>query len=77
VALFALDGLAHLRSRQPDVLTTINASASHGVLLYALRKIVTGLDAENGKFMDSAHCPQRETRNEYAHSNMMEINIFF
>ncbi|KAG0034694.1 hypothetical protein BGZ82_005652, partial [Podila clonocystis] len=47
VALFALDGLAHLRGKQPDVLTAINASASHGVLLYALRKIVSGLDTDN------------------------------
>ncbi|KAF9293048.1 hypothetical protein BGZ74_011879, partial [Mortierella antarctica] len=47
VALFALDGLAHLRGKQPDVLTAINASASHGVLLYALRKIVSGLDSDN------------------------------
>ncbi|KAH7042417.1 hypothetical protein BKA57DRAFT_398309 [Linnemannia elongata] len=50
VALFALDGLAHLRNRQPDVLTAINASASHGVLLYALRKIITGLDSENAPY---------------------------
>ncbi|KAG0340869.1 hypothetical protein BG000_010885 [Podila horticola] len=47
VALFALDGVAHLRGKQPDVLTAINASASHGVLLYALRKIVSGLDTDN------------------------------
>ncbi|KAG0010498.1 hypothetical protein BGZ80_001435, partial [Entomortierella chlamydospora] len=50
VALFALDGLAHLRNKHPDVLTAINASASHGVLLYALRKIATGLDTENAVF---------------------------
>ncbi|KAG0297593.1 hypothetical protein BGZ96_005696 [Linnemannia gamsii] len=50
VALFALDGLAHLRNRQSDVLTAINASASHGVLLYALRKVITGLDSENAPY---------------------------
>ncbi|KAF9909831.1 hypothetical protein EC991_008002 [Linnemannia zychae] len=50
VALFALDGLAHLRNRQPDVLTAINASASHGVLLYSLRKIVAGLDSEDAPY---------------------------
>lgn len=50
VALFALDGLAHLRGKQPDVLTAINASASHGVLLYALRKIVSGLDTDNVQY---------------------------
>ncbi|KAG0374236.1 hypothetical protein BGX24_010655 [Mortierella sp. AD032] len=50
VALFALDGLAHLRNRQPDVLTAINASASHGVLLYALRKIIAGLDSEDAPY---------------------------
>ncbi|KAK3827071.1 MAG: hypothetical protein J3R72DRAFT_374295 [Linnemannia gamsii] len=50
VALFALDGLAHLRNRQPDVLTAINASASHGVLLYALRKITAGLDSEDAPY---------------------------
>ncbi|KAG0231894.1 hypothetical protein BGW42_008561 [Actinomortierella wolfii] len=47
VALLALDGLAHLRSKLVDVLTTMNASASHGVLLYILRKVITSLDAEN------------------------------
>ncbi|KAF9353291.1 hypothetical protein BGX26_008924 [Mortierella sp. AD094] len=47
VALFALDGLAHLRNKQVDVLTAVNASASHGVLLYMLRKTVNGLDSEN------------------------------
>ncbi|KAK5816821.1 hypothetical protein F5H01DRAFT_405347 [Linnemannia elongata] len=45
-ALFALDGLAHLRSKQADVLTAVNASASHGVLLYMLRKTVAGLDSD-------------------------------
>ncbi|KAF9145192.1 hypothetical protein BGX30_010067 [Mortierella sp. GBA39] len=50
VALFALDGLAHLRNRHPDVLTAVNASASHGVLLYALRKVITGLDSENAPY---------------------------
>lgn len=40
------------------MLTTINASASHGVLLYALRKIVVALDSDNGKVMNnSALCP--------------------
>ncbi|KAF8985816.1 hypothetical protein BGZ46_001784 [Entomortierella lignicola] len=47
VALFALDGIAHLRNKQVDVLTAVNASASHGVLLYMLRKTVNGLDSEN------------------------------
>ncbi|KAI1319340.1 hypothetical protein EDD11_004206 [Mortierella claussenii] len=47
VALFALDGLTHLRSKQSEVLAAVNASASHGVLLYALRKVVAGLDSEN------------------------------
>jgi E3 ubiquitin-protein ligase HUWE1 len=50
VALFALDGLAHLRSKQGDVLTAVNASASHGVLLYLLRKIINGMDSDNGRF---------------------------
>ncbi|KAF9096459.1 hypothetical protein BGX23_011187 [Mortierella sp. AD031] len=45
-ALFALDGLAHLRNKQADVLTAVNASASHGILLYMLRKAVSGLDSE-------------------------------
>lgn len=60
MALFALDGLAHLRGKQPDVLTAINASASHGVLLYALRKIVSGLDADNGKITIAEHQWKRE-----------------
>ncbi|KAF8948924.1 hypothetical protein BGZ47_001133 [Haplosporangium gracile] len=45
-ALFALDGLAHLRNKQADVLTAVNASASHGILLYMLRKTVSGLDSD-------------------------------
>jgi hypothetical protein len=36
------------------VLTTVNASASHGVLLYALRKIITGLDSDDGN--TRRHC---------------------
>ncbi|KAG0205736.1 hypothetical protein BGX28_002703 [Mortierella sp. GBA30] len=47
VALFALDGLAHLRNKQVDVLTAVNASASHGVLLYMLRTVISGLDLES------------------------------
>ncbi|KAF9173026.1 hypothetical protein BGX20_004283 [Mortierella sp. AD010] len=47
VALFALDGLAHLRNKQVDVLTAVNASASHGVLLYMLRKTLNSLDSED------------------------------
>ncbi|KAG0302120.1 hypothetical protein BGZ98_007782, partial [Dissophora globulifera] len=50
VALFALDGVAHLRTKQPDVLTALNASASHGVLLYALRKLIVGLDVEHAPY---------------------------
>ncbi|KAG0275588.1 hypothetical protein BGZ95_008615 [Linnemannia exigua] len=45
-ALFALDGLAHLRNKQADVYTAVNASASHGILLYMLRKTVSGLDSD-------------------------------
>ncbi|KAF9927616.1 hypothetical protein FBU30_003038 [Linnemannia zychae] len=47
VALFALDGLAHLRNKQADVLTAVNASASHGILLYMLRTTISGLDSES------------------------------
>ncbi|KAF9571966.1 hypothetical protein EC968_010503 [Mortierella alpina] len=50
VALFALDGLAHLRNKQADVLTAVNASASHGVLMYMLRKVISGLDTENAPY---------------------------
>ncbi|KAF9958077.1 hypothetical protein BGZ70_009313 [Mortierella alpina] len=50
VALFALDGVAHLRNKQADVLTAINASASHGVLMYMLRKVISGLDTENAPY---------------------------
>ncbi|KAI7822225.1 hypothetical protein BC939DRAFT_194256 [Gamsiella multidivaricata] len=47
VALFALDGLARLRNKQTDVLTAVNASASHGVLLYMLRRVIAGLDSDS------------------------------
>ncbi|KAF9976767.1 hypothetical protein BGZ73_007902 [Actinomortierella ambigua] len=50
VALLALDGLAHLRNKQTDVLASMNASASHGVLLYILRKTIAGLDTENSTY---------------------------
>ncbi|KAF9951518.1 hypothetical protein BGZ72_006995 [Mortierella alpina] len=50
VALFALDGLAHLRNKQADVLTAVNASASHGVLMYMLRKVISGLDTEDAPY---------------------------
>jgi E3 ubiquitin-protein ligase HUWE1 len=54
VALFALDGLAHLRNKQADVLTAVNASASHGILLYMIRKTVSGLDSDAGRYFNIA-----------------------
>ncbi|CAG8511149.1 8932_t:CDS:10, partial [Scutellospora calospora] len=38
VALYALDGISRYRSKLGEVLTAINASANHGILLYVLRR---------------------------------------
>nr|CAG8455076.1 13988_t:CDS:10 [Entrophospora candida] len=47
VAFYALDGISHYRSKLQEVLTAINASANHGILLYVLRKIIADLDSEH------------------------------
>ena len=45
-ALCALDGVARHRGKLSEVLTALNASANHGVLLQVLRKVT---QESNGK----------------------------
>ncbi|TPX56315.1 hypothetical protein SpCBS45565_g08434 [Spizellomyces sp. 'palustris'] len=45
-SIYALDSMAHHRARLGEVLTAINASANHGVLMYILRKVVSSLDVD-------------------------------
>ncbi|KAG9291851.1 hypothetical protein G9A89_012136 [Geosiphon pyriformis] len=47
VAFYALDGISRYRSKLGEVLTAINASANHGVLLYVMRRVVADLENEN------------------------------
>ncbi|KAI8817902.1 uncharacterized protein EV422DRAFT_196979 [Fimicolochytrium jonesii] len=44
-SLYALDSLAHHRARLSEILTAVNASANHGILMFVLRKVITSLDA--------------------------------
>ncbi|KAI9099723.1 hypothetical protein DFS34DRAFT_502229 [Phlyctochytrium arcticum] len=41
--IFALDSIAHQRSRLSEVLNGMNASANHGTLMFVLRKIVNDI----------------------------------
>ncbi|KAF0392672.1 E3 ubiquitin-protein ligase HUWE1 [Gigaspora margarita] len=47
VALYALDGISRYRSKLGEVLTAINASANHGILLYVLRRVIADLERDN------------------------------
>ena len=47
-ALCALDGIARHRGKLTEVLTALNASANHGILLQILRNI--SQDSTNGKY---------------------------
>ncbi|CAG8766933.1 5759_t:CDS:2, partial [Acaulospora morrowiae] len=46
VSFFALDGISRYRSKLGEVLTAINASANHGILLYVLRRVIADLDRD-------------------------------
>ncbi|KAJ3032901.1 hypothetical protein HDV00_006990 [Rhizophlyctis rosea] len=45
-ALHALDSISSYRTKLSEVLTAINASANHGILMYILRKTVTEMDKD-------------------------------
>ncbi|OZJ01676.1 hypothetical protein BZG36_05393, partial [Bifiguratus adelaidae] len=49
-ALYALDGLARHRSKTSEILTSLNASANHGTLLYLLRKVATSIQEDNDEY---------------------------
>ncbi|KAI8912022.1 hypothetical protein DFJ77DRAFT_86217 [Powellomyces hirtus] len=44
--LHALDSMAHHRSRLSEVLTAVNASANHGILMFILRKVISSMDSD-------------------------------
>ncbi|RIA89170.1 hypothetical protein C1645_825193 [Glomus cerebriforme] len=50
VAFYALDGISRYRSKLGEVLSAINASANHGILLYVLRRVIADLDNNNPIF---------------------------
>ena len=56
-ALYALNALAHLRSRLQEVLTALNAAANHGVLTYIFRRVLAWMDAEHGKALTCVCSP--------------------
>ncbi|TPX49618.1 hypothetical protein SeLEV6574_g01357 [Synchytrium endobioticum] len=56
-ALLALESLARYRTKQNEILTAMNASANHGVLMYLVRKMTSKLSEDvsesNQDFMDA------------------------
>ncbi|GBC34534.2 DUF913-domain-containing protein [Rhizophagus irregularis DAOM 181602=DAOM 197198] len=50
VAFYALDGISRYRSKLGEVLSAVNASANHGILLYVLRRVIADLDNNNPIF---------------------------
>ncbi|KAJ3049458.1 hypothetical protein HK097_009550, partial [Rhizophlyctis rosea] len=46
-ALHALDGLSNYRSKLSEVLTAVNASANHGILMHILRKTITEVEKDD------------------------------
>ena len=50
MTFYALDGISRYRSKLTEVLTAINASANHGVLLYVLRRVIAGLETAHRKY---------------------------
>ncbi|KAJ3143321.1 hypothetical protein HDU90_000079 [Geranomyces variabilis] len=48
--LHALDSMAHHRSRLGEVLTAVNASANHGILMFILRKAISAMDSDEQKY---------------------------
>ncbi|KAJ3152973.1 hypothetical protein HDU86_005428 [Geranomyces michiganensis] len=48
--LHALDSMAHHRSRLGEVLTAVNASANHGILMFILRKAISAMDSDDEEY---------------------------
>ncbi|KAJ3224220.1 hypothetical protein HK099_000081 [Clydaea vesicula] len=46
-AIYVLDSIFHQRSKQSEVLTAINASVNHGVLMYSLQSVTNYMNEEN------------------------------
>ena len=51
MVLLPLEAIARSRTRINDVLTAMNASASHGILLYLLRKVASNMCEAEGEFI--------------------------
>ncbi|KAI8808084.1 hypothetical protein BJ742DRAFT_290342 [Cladochytrium replicatum] len=49
-ALYALDNISRYRGKLGEVLTTVNASATHGILMFIVRRVITKLDSEVMEF---------------------------
>lgn len=56
-AICVLESMSHYRTGLPNVLTSLNVSANHGILMYVLRKVVSELEEEassfSGEFVDA------------------------
>jgi hypothetical protein len=48
MAILTLEAISRSSARINDVLNAMNASASHGVLLYLLRKVANNMCEEEG-----------------------------
>lgn len=46
-AFYALDALAKIKSKLSEVASSLNASVSHGILMYVMRRTVADLSSEN------------------------------
>ena len=49
-AVYALESIAHYRSKLSDVLAAVNASANHGILIYSLSMIASSLESESSPY---------------------------
>ncbi|KAI8810926.1 hypothetical protein BJ742DRAFT_675473 [Cladochytrium replicatum] len=57
-ALYALDNISRYRGKLGEVLTTVNASATHGILMFIVRRVITNLDSESNMFPVVMEFPQ-------------------
>ena len=46
-AFYALDALAKFKTKLSEVASSLNASVSHGILMYVLRRTVSDLEGDN------------------------------
>lgn len=57
-AFYALDALAKMKSKTSEVASALNASVSHGILMYVLRKTATDLEGDSRESFCFLFSPQ-------------------